>query len=104
MSFARILNLFSREPYRLFFPLGILIGMFGVSHWLFFALGWTQSYSNVFHASIQMQGYMSCFIIGFLLTAMPRFASAPSASKQELFSFLVLTLGIAVFLQMGWFA
>ena len=103
MNFARTLNLFSREPYRLFFPLGILIGMFGVSHWLLFALGWTQSYSGAFHSSIQMQGYMSCFIIGFLLTAMPRFASAPSASKWELFSFLFLTLGIAVFLQMSWF-
>ena len=104
MNTKHFLNLLAREPYRLFFPLGILIGMFGVSHWLFYALGWTENYSNTFHASIQMQGYMSCFIIGFLLTAMPRFASAPSASKRELFSFLVLTLGIAVFLQLGWFA
>ncbi|MBI4971090.1 MAG: NnrS family protein [Candidatus Omnitrophica bacterium] len=102
-NFSRLINLFCEEPYRLFFPLGIVIGMFGVSHWLFFALGVTKSCSGIFHASIQMQGYMSCFIIGFLMTAMPRFAAAPHATKGELFSFLTLTLGITVFLTLAWY-
>ena len=93
-----MLERFCREPYRVFFPLGIMIGLYGVGHWLFYGLGWIKNYSGLMHAFIQMQGYLGCFIIGFLLTAMPRLASAPTATKRELFSFLVLTLGIPVFL------
>ncbi len=96
-----MLSTIKREPYRIFFPLGILIGIYGVSHWLFFALGWIPSYSSFFHASIQIQGYMACFIIGFLLTAIPRFASAPHASFTELLSFLILTIGGVIFHSMN---
>ncbi|PIQ85058.1 MAG: hypothetical protein COV74_10705 [Candidatus Omnitrophica bacterium CG11_big_fil_rev_8_21_14_0_20_45_26] len=82
--------LFCREPYRLFFPYAIVLGMIGVSHWLLYALGWISNYSGFFHSSIQMLGYMSCFIFGFLLTAMPRFIDAPRCSPQELAAFFLL--------------
>ncbi len=89
------------EPYRLFFPLGVLMGIIGVGHWLAFAAGWTHSYSAFYHSSIQMQAYMSCFVLGFLLTAMPRFASAPHATPVELFLFAGLILAISIFLALG---
>lgn len=85
------------EPYRIFFPLGILWGGVGISHWLFYALGWIPSYSMHLHSAIQIDGYMGCFIVGFLLTAMPRFASAPSASVKEFLVFLVLVNAAPVF-------
>ncbi|MBI4397944.1 MAG: NnrS family protein [Candidatus Omnitrophica bacterium] len=91
-----------RNPYRLFFPLGILIGLFGVGHWLFYGLGWIQNYSGLMHASIQMQGYLSCFVIGFLLTAMPRLSGAPVATKSEIILFLILTIDIVLFLTVSW--
>lgn len=73
-----------REPYRILFPLAVIFGCFGVGHWLVYALGWRASYSGFYHAWLQVGAYMSCFIFGFLLTALPRFASAPPASSAEL--------------------
>ncbi len=90
--------MFASEPYRLFFPLGILIGTIGAGHWLAYWLGWVDSYSGFFHASIQMEGYMACFVIGFLMTAIPRFSGTSSASLKELVTFFVLTCAIVFFL------
>ena len=82
-----------REPFRLLFPLSLLFGLLGVNHWLFYALGWMPSYSGLTHASIQLQTYLFGFIVGFLLTALPRFtASAPATSVELL---LILSLLIA---------
>ena len=80
------------EPYRLFFPLGVLAGILGVSHWLLYALGFLHEYSAVFHSSIQIQLYVSFFIFGFLMTAGPRFAGAPHATPKEVVVFLALFL------------
>lgn len=92
------------NPYRLFFPLGILMGIIGVGHWLIYGAGLAQSYSGLFHSSIQMQAYMASFVIGFLLTALPRFASAPPATGVEIKTFLALILGVWIFLSLRiWF-
>lgn len=82
------------EPYRLFFPLGVLAGIFGVSHWLFYSLGLLHEYSAVFHSSIQTQLYVSLFIVGFLMTAGPRFAGAPHATSKEVAAFLVIFISM----------
>lgn len=79
-----------REPYRIFFPLGILAGAIGASHWAFYALGWISHYSGYFHSSVQMKSYMLCFVIGFLLTSMPRFSGASHATTPELWAFLLV--------------
>ncbi len=78
------------EPYRIFFPLGIFWGAVGITHWLFYALHWIPAYSMQLHSAIQMQAYMGCFIVGFLLTAMPRFASAQPPSRFEFSAFFFL--------------
>lgn len=77
-----------REPFRVFFPLGVCFGLLGVSHWLCYAIGLTHAYSGFYHATIQVGSYMTCFVFGFLLTALPRFASAPPATNAELLTFL----------------
>ena len=93
------------EPYRLFFPLGILIALAGVGHWIFYAAGWMPHYSAYFHSSIQTQGYMVCFVVGFLMTAMPRFSSAKTAQTGEVLAVLALILGNAAALSFGkWIA
>lgn len=87
-----------REPYRLFFPLGVWMGIVGMSPWLSYALGLSDSYSGFFHSSMQMLVYMNCFIIGFLMTFIPRFTGTSYASRAEVLSFLFLFLGMALFL------
>ena len=89
------------EPYRIFFPLGISIGILGVSHWFFYWAGWIPKYSGFFHSAIQIQGYMSCFIFGFLMTALPRFSSTHAATFTEVFSMVTSILLNVLFLFMG---
>ena len=64
--------LWRREPYRIFFPLGCLLAWAGVLHWFLHSIGWLADYAPVFHAIAQIQGFMMCFAVGFLFTAIPR--------------------------------
>ena len=49
-----------REPYKLFFPLGVLLAWAGILHWLLHALGVLASYEPVFHSIAQVQGFLLC--------------------------------------------
>lgn len=91
------------EPYRIFFPLGIFWGIFGVGHWLFYALGWLTAYSGFLHSAIQMQAYMGSFVAGFLLTAAPRFAAAPPLNPKEFILFLSLSMALPMVYFRQWF-
>ncbi len=95
-----VVEVICREPYRLFFPLGTWMGIVGVSPWLFYAFGFSHSYSGLFHSSIQMMVFMNCFVVGFLMTFIPRFTGTSVARRSEVFSFLFLFLGMSVFLRM----
>jgi len=72
-----------REPYRVFFPLGALLAWAGVLHWLLHSVGLLPDYQPVFHSIVQIQGFMMCFAVGFLFTAIPRrTGTAPPAGWQ----------------------
>ncbi|MCR4336760.1 MAG: NnrS family protein [Candidatus Omnitrophica bacterium] len=97
-KFQEMANVICREPYRLFFPLGVGMGMVGISPWLIYAMGLSETYSGFFHSSMQMLVYMNCFIVGFLMTFIPRFTGTFYASKAEILSFLFIFMGMAIFL------
>ena len=65
-------SVWRREPYRLLFPLGVLLAWAGVLHWLLLATGVIGEYRSVFHAFAQIEGFMTCFAAGFLFTLIPR--------------------------------
>jgi len=72
-----------REPFRVFFPLGVVLAWAGVGHWLLYALGVIDGYRPVFHAMTQIQGFLMCFAVGFLFTMIPRrTGSTPPAAWQ----------------------
>ena len=72
-----------REPYRLLFPLGVLLAWAGVLHWLLLAIGVLGEYRSIFHALAQIEGFMTCFAAGFLFTLIPRrTGTAPPAAWQ----------------------
>jgi uncharacterized protein involved in response to NO len=73
-----------REPFRIFFPLGVLFAWIGIGHWLLYATGVTQTYSCLFHGLLQMQAFMMAFAVGFLLTAVPRRTQSAPPSTLEL--------------------
>ncbi len=78
------LELTRREPYRIFFPLGILGAMLGTALWLGVALG-AWPYDARLHGLIQIEAFGAAYVVGFLLTALPKFCRAPTASFGELF-------------------
>lgn len=84
-----------REPYRLFFPLGVFAALWGVGLWLFYALGWIPTVTGFAHSLLQVVIYMNCFIIGFLLTALPRFTATAHARPWELGTFFMLMTAMA---------
>ena len=85
-----------REPYRVFFPLGMLFGLCGVAIWPLYSLGVTATYSGRSHALVQIFGFLYAFIAGFLLTAVPRFTgTAPPAMGTQLALAAVLTVAVA---------
>ena len=69
------------DPYRLFFPLGISLGIAGVSIWPLYYFGVTAGYNGHAHALVQTSGFLYAFIAGFLLTAVPRFTGTDTPSR-----------------------
>lgn len=61
----------AREPFRLFFPLGVAAGILGVMLWPLHFLG-LGGYPGVGHARIMAHGFLGSFVLGFLATAVPR--------------------------------
>jgi len=85
------------EPFRVFFPTGALLGVFGVSLWLLFYSGAGIAYPNIAHARLMVEGFMASFIFGFLGTAGPRITSAPHFSLSEVGIIFTLDLLAAGF-------
>jgi uncharacterized protein involved in response to NO len=87
----------ARDPYRIFFPLGVLLGVGGVSIWLVYWLGLTAGYSGRAHAFVQTEGFLYSFVAGFLLTAVPRFTgtSAPARRTQYLLAAALAAASVA---------
>src|SRR5215510_1089883 len=89
------------DPYRLFFPLGIILGLLGVSIWPLYYYGVTPGYSGRAHAFVQTDGFLYAFIVGFLLTAIPRFTGTepPSLITQYVLAAIVVISSAAFELQ-----
>jgi uncharacterized protein involved in response to NO len=86
------LRLVCEEPFRIFFPAGVLLGVVGVSLWVLFYLGAGIPYPNVAHARLMIEGFMASFIFGFLGTAGPKITSAPHFSLSEVTTIFTLDL------------
>lgn len=75
--------LWASEPFRVFFPLGIAAGIFGLLLWPLHYLGWWPSYPAIQHPRILIFGFGAAFLFGFLGTAWPRFLEAKVLSAYE---------------------
>lgn len=92
--------LWRRDPYRVFFPLAVLLGAVGVGQWLLYVAQVTH-YRAIFHATVQVQAFLACFIVGFLFTFIPRRTfGAPPAAWQMVVG-LVAPVGLTV---AGWWS
>lgn len=85
-----------KEPFRIFFPEGVLAGIIGVSLWPLHFWGLISLYPGQAHARIMACGLFGAFIFGFLGTAMPRMLSAPPLGLRNVLLLLVLHLSAIV--------
>lgn len=84
------------EPFRLFFPLAVLLGWVGVGHWVLYTTGLRDSFSCLGHGLVQMQAFMMAFALGFLLTALPRRTRSAAPTTGELAAFVTTLVVSAV--------
>lgn len=70
------------EPYRILFPLGVAFAVLAASVWPLYLLGWV-AYPATLHWTLMVQGFLHCFVLGFLLTALPAFLHAQRTSPVE---------------------
>jgi uncharacterized protein involved in response to NO len=94
------------EPFRVFFPLGVLLAWMGVGHWLFYRIGVRSTYSCELHGIIQMQAFMMSFAIGFLFTALPRRtrSAPPSAFEMLLMCAALIATTAGALIERWWLA
>lgn len=67
---------FGKEPFRVFFPCGVLAGILGVALWPLHFWGIVNFYPGQAHVRLMAYGFFGAFIFGFLGTALPRMLSA----------------------------
>ncbi len=75
---------YRREPFRLFFPIGLLLAAAGVVPWLMFARGQVHAWPAPTHALLMTQGFLAALAVGFLGTMLPRRAGVAPMSTLAL--------------------
>ncbi len=87
----------SLEPYRLFFPMGVLFGIIGVYVWIAFAFFPNSPYPAQLHSKLMLGTFLFSFAAGFLMTAIPKMTASFPAQTFELITAFVLILANALF-------
>ena len=82
------------DPYRIFFPLGILNAILAVGVWYVQDLQWFTCPTIWIHSRLIAGGFLWSFITGFLMTAIPRMTGTKTANRFELSGALALILGL----------
>ena len=77
-----------REPYRILFPIGGALGVSAVLPFVFRGAGGGSL--ALFHSIAQIQGFLTCFVVGFLFTFVPRRTGTAPPAAWELAAAVVL--------------
>jgi len=97
------LPLWRSEPFRVFFPLGVVLGWIGIGHWLAYTTGLSGTYSCLTHGLVQTQAFLVAFALGFLFTALPRRTrSAPPTPAALAAAGLLLVANTAGLVTQRW--
>jgi uncharacterized protein involved in response to NO len=88
-------DLYFAEPFRIFFPLGLFLGMIGVALWPLYVWHAIGFYPAQAHVRLMIEGLMGSFIIGFLGTAGPRLLDASPLTAAETCALFALQIASA---------
>ena len=87
------------EPFRIFFPLGLFLGVVGVLLWPLFVWHAIEFYPAQAHVRLMIEGLMGSFILGFLGTAGPRLLDASPLIAAETCALFILQM-VSAFLHL----
>jgi uncharacterized protein involved in response to NO len=87
----------SLAPYQIFFPLGVLNALLAVGVWFVQNLNWFESPVILIHSKLIVGGFIWSFIVGFLMTAVPRMTGSAVANAFEYTLAGILMAGQTVF-------
>lgn len=82
------------DPFRLFFPMGVLFALAGIGPWVFLLSG-SFGYPAAFHRQMMIDGFLLSFVAGFLMTAIPRFTKTENARPWEVAGVAILLCSAA---------
>ncbi|HEY7727312.1 MAG TPA: NnrS family protein [Candidatus Eisenbacteria bacterium] len=92
------------EPYRVLFPLGILYAVVAALVWPLYVGHLIRDYPAQVHWTLMIQGFIHCFVLGFLLTALPGFLHADRCRPAELWTAVTAMLALGICALAGWTA
>ncbi len=84
-------------PYQIFFPLGFLNAILAVGVWLVRDLNWFQAPVLLIHSKLIAGGFLWSFIVGFLMTAVPKMTKTTRANRLELGAAAAIILSMMFF-------
>lgn len=84
------------EPYRLMFAAGTILGVLAVGLWPAYVWGLIDFYPGQIHARMMIEGFLSCFVVGFLGTAFPRLLDVRRFSLEETLSWTAALAGSSI--------
>jgi uncharacterized protein involved in response to NO len=82
-----------RDPFRILFPLAIVLAWLAVLPWVLFGTGVIRAWLGVYHALTMTQGFLVAAAVGFLGTMLPRRTGGPPMSSAEL---VIAVVGLCV--------
>ena len=82
------------EPFRIFFPLALLVSVVAVMLWPAMFWQWITFYPKDMHSRLLVQGFVGGFAFGFMGTAMPNVLTARKFTGAEVVALLVLYLAM----------
>ncbi len=86
-----------QEPYRLFFPLGLVSGAIGMGVWIpFFFFPTRFPFPGQSHAVIQIQSFLLFFIFGFLTTMLPKILGVRPLGPVQYALFPIGLIGVII--------
>lgn len=91
------LSIKDKAPYQVFFPIGILCAFLAVGVWFTQNLGWFSTPAMWIHGKLIAGGFLWSFIVGFLMTAIPRMTGTFNANKAEYTAAGILIAGLISF-------
>ena len=94
------------EPFRVFFPLALIMGVLGVCLWPLYYGGCLSYYPMLTHARVMVECFVGGFALGFLTTALPKMLGVSALKGAEFCLLLLSYLAMCVvhlcgFLQLG---